>query len=82
MCFFAATSGHGDYDALSMQVTFPTGSGDGTERCVSVIVHSDNAVESKEYFTVWLALVTTGTSFKIGNDTCTVLIMDNDGMQP
>ena len=77
---FAATSGHGDYETLSMSVTFPTGSNDGTERCVSVNVHTDNAVESEEYFTVMLALVTTGTSFKIGNDTSTIVVMDSDGM--
>lgn len=80
--FFPATSGHGDYDVLSRPVTFPNGSGDGAETCVSITVHSDNVVESEENFTVMLVLTTTGTSFMTRDNTSTlrVIVMDSDGM--
>jgi hypothetical protein len=74
-----ATSGSGDYEPLVAPVTFPAGSADGTRMCTSVTVNSDYLVEAEEYFTVRLALVSSGTSFILGNATSTITLIDSDG---
>lgn len=77
---FTATSGSGDYEPLAEPVTFPAGSADGAEMCVSVSVNSDHLVEAEENVTVRLALVTAGTGFALGNATSTIALIDSDGM--
>lgn len=77
--YHTATSGSGDYEPLVAPVTFTTGSAHGAEMCVSVTVNSDGLVETKEHFTVRLALVTSGTSFILGNTNSTIALLDSDG---
>lgn len=79
MILHAATSSSGDYDPISVPVTFSNGSADGTETCVFITVNSDGKVESEEYFTVMMALVTSGTSLSLGNKTSSVTLIDSDG---
>ena len=74
-----ATSGSGDFDLQSRVETFPSSSANGTEKCVSITVNSDNLVESQEEFTVSLDLVTTGTNLHLSIDTSTVTLIDGEG---
>ena len=78
--FAVATIISGDYDLLSVVITFPKGSVDGAEVCASISVNSDNLVEYKEDFRVILALVTSGSSLSLGNNASTVSLIDSDGI--
>ena len=80
LLYHTATSGSGDYEPLAAPVTFPAGSADGAEMCAYVILNSDYLVESEEYFTAKLTLVTSGTSFTLGNTTSTIALIDSDGI--
>lgn len=75
----AATSVSGDYDLLSTQLTFPSGSENSAEMCASVSVNSDNLVEFDEDFTITLSLVTFGASLHLGNSVSAVTLTDSDG---
>ena len=75
----AATSASGDYDILSIQLIFPSGSEDNAEMCASVSVNSDNLVEFEEDFTIMLSLVTFGASLNLGNNASAVILTDSDG---
>ena len=75
-----ATSASGDYDILSVQLIFPSGSEDGAEMCTSVSANSDNLVEFEEDFTILLSLVTFGASLNLGNSSSAVTLTDNDGV--
>lgn len=74
-----ATNGGGDYEPLYMPINFPTGSADGAETCASVVVNSDNLVETEEHFMVVLALRASGTSLRLGTNATTIALIDSDG---
>ena len=73
----AATS-EGDYNFLSMPLTFSFGSADGSLVCANITVLSDNMVESEEDFTVRLSLLTIGKNLFIGNNATAVTLTDSD----
>jgi hypothetical protein len=76
----AATVGDGDYPLLNTTLTFAPGSGDGKVLCTSVSATSDGLIESEEYFTINLALVTkAGENFRLGNTETAVIISDKEG---
>lgn len=79
-CFCAiATIISGDYDFLSVIITFPSGSVNGTEECTSITVNFDDLVELKEDFRVILALVTSGSSLGVRNNASTISLIDSNG---
>ena len=68
-----------DYDVDPAVLTFPTGSTQGTRRCVNVSIHEDVAVENNEYFHMTL---TSGDARLEISSICqraTVTIIDTDG---
>ena len=75
-----AAVGDDDYSSLNTSLTFTPGSGDGRKLCTSVSATFDNVVESEEYFTINLALVTLGASFSLGNAQTAVIVTDSEGL--
>jgi hypothetical protein len=59
-------------------LTFASGSTNGTEMCVPVVVNSDTLVESDEDFRVVLAL-DTGSNLRLGSVETVITITDDDG---
>ena len=76
----AATSSSGDFNSTSTPVTFPIGSADSAEKCVSVTVNPDNLVESAEEFSLVLSLTDSGASLNLGDHMSTVTLIDSDGV--
>ena len=65
----------------TVPLTFSPGSADGTEVCTPLTAFADLLVESEEEFSVSLALVTPGSSLRLGNTTATAITLtDGDGM--
>jgi hypothetical protein len=62
----------GDLGLPSLFLTFTPSSGNGAEKCASVIILSDK--EAKEDVKVMLSLVTTGESISLGNSITTIAI--------
>ncbi len=66
-----------DYVLASMNLMFPSGSGDGAMQCLGVsIIDDSNAMEGEETFIVTL---TTSDTVILGNSTTTITITDNNG---
>ena len=63
-----------DYTAITMSVTFESGS---TRATVNVQITDDNVVESEEDFTAVLS--SSESNVMIGENTATVSVLDNDG---
>lgn len=75
----AATFDNGDFDYLSIPLTFAPGSGDGALMCFPVEVVSDNKAEGEEEFSITITMVTAGASLSLGNNVTTVILTDDDG---
>ncbi len=67
-----------DYSpVISQQVTFPAGSGVGSQQCININIANDNIDEDNEQFSLSL---TAGQNSAIGNPgAATVTIIDDDG---
>ncbi len=76
---FSASDADGDFIALTMPVTFTSGSSDGAMMCVNVTVVADAMVEGEMNFIVGLTLVTVGESISVGNNSTLVILVDSDG---
>ena len=75
-----ATVADGDFEMLSMNLTFASGSGDGALMCSSIVVLSDIKAEGDESFSIKLNLLTAGSSIGLGNHETAVILTDDDGM--
>ncbi len=61
---------------VSQQVTFPAGSGVGSQQCINIGIVNDNINEANEQFSLSLAA---GQNSAIGNPgAATVTIIDDD----
>ena len=69
----------GDFNSLSMLVSFMPGSSNGSMVCVNVTVLEDMMVEREGNFTVELTLNTVGESLDLGNSLTRVILVDSDG---
>ena len=61
----------------TMDLTFPTSSGNNAMQCLDVTITDDTALEDTETFTV--TLTTADTVVMLGNNETTVSITDNEG---
>ena len=66
-----------NYDALSSNVTFTSGSSDADEECVNITIRVDGVFISDETFT--LMLTTSDPDVIIQNNVTAITIMDTDG---
>jgi hypothetical protein len=74
-----ATFDTNDFSALSVPLTFASGSTGGAELCSSVTPYSDNVVESEETFLVRLIHTSPkGSFFSLGNSEITMYLIDSD----
>ncbi len=71
------TTENADYSpVVSQQVTFPAGSGVGSQQCINIVIVNDNINEANEQFSLSL---TAGQNSEIGNPgAATVTIIDDD----
>ncbi len=74
-----ASADDGDFTAISMLLSFISGSTDGDRVCVNITVFSDLLVECEEDFTVMLTLNTIEDNLLLENNSTFVTLMDNDG---
>ncbi len=74
---FCFNTENADYSpVVSQQVTFPAGSGVGSQQCINIGIENDNINEANEQFTLSLAA---GQNSAIGNPgAATVTIIDDD----
>ena len=80
MISYTTASEEDGVSSLSVPLTFEPGSASGFEVCASITADSDDLVESDEYFSIALEMVTAdGTSFHLGNTETVVTITDSDG---
>ena len=67
-----------DYIFVPSDVTYPSGSTDGTPNCVNISITDDAALEGNQTFIVMLT--TSDPDVLLGNDLTITSISDDDGM--
>jgi hypothetical protein len=69
-----------DYATIPVvSTTFQAGSGNGSTRCLSILVLEDGVIEPDETIFVSLVLLTTGRNVMLGNTTTTAVILMKNG---
>ena len=75
----SATDISGDFENLTMPLSFTPGASNGERVCINITVLFDGLVECEEDFTVVLTLDTVGDNIFLGKNSTAVTLLDSDG---
>ena len=67
-----------DYNAVSSNKTFTSGSINGAMKCVNITILDDNTLEGNQTFTV--TYMTADSSIRLGANMTVITIMDDDSL--